>query len=202
MGVQFASPYFYTLLPFDENLGSIGVHLFFLLLSFLILLESRLRVKRAWIGESIRLGLEVIEAEEEVDLDEIQIFKLCLVGKLWTDSSFTTGALQSTIKQIWRLKNGIEIREKLGTICSPFIFSTGKIKKEFFKEPWWFDKKVLVLCEIKGEEQPSALRPCKTPFWVRIHDMPFKLRSEVVVKHIGNIIGEFQEWEMIDGENI
>lgn len=62
-------------------------------------------------------------------------------------------------------------------------------------EPWWFDKQVLVLCEIKGEEQSYSLRPCKTPFWVRIYDIPFNLRSEVVVRQIGNSIGVLQEWE-------
>lgn len=48
--------------------------------------------------------MDVVEAEDELDLEEIRRFNLCLIGKLWTDSSFNLGALQPTIKQIWRVK--------------------------------------------------------------------------------------------------
>lgn len=78
----------------------------------------------------IEEGMEVIEAEEEVDLVEIQRFKLCLAGKLWTESSFNTGALQSTIKQIWKLKNGVEIRE-IGNNLFSFQFFNWKDKECF-----------------------------------------------------------------------
>lgn len=61
--------------------------------------------------DMIRNDLEVVEAEDEVNLEEIHRTSLCLAGRLWTDSSFNTGSLQSTIRQIWRLKNGVEIRE-------------------------------------------------------------------------------------------
>lgn len=63
------------------------------------------------ISAAIRENLEVVEAEDEVDLEEIQRFSLCLAGRLWTDSLFNPGALKSTIKQIWKLKDGVDIRE-------------------------------------------------------------------------------------------
>lgn len=37
-------------------------------------------------SDSNREDLEIVEAEEEVDLEEIQRFKLCLAGRLWTES--------------------------------------------------------------------------------------------------------------------
>lgn len=108
---------------------------------------------------------------------------------------FNTGALQSTISQIWKLKNGVETRE-IGDNLFTFQFLNWKDKERVLKgEPWWFDKRVLVLCELKGREQPSDLRPCCSPFWVQIFYIPFNLRSETVAKQIGNVIGTFLEWE-------
>lgn len=48
---------------------------------------------------------------------------------------------------------------------------------------------------MNGSEQPSALKPDKAPFWIRIFYAPFNLRSEMIVFHIGSTIGEFMEWE-------
>lgn len=47
-----------------------------------------------------------------------------------------------------------------------------------------------MLCEAKGEEQPYALKPHKTSFWVRVYDVSINLRLEAVVKQIGNVIGD------------
>lgn len=52
-----------------------------------------------------------------------------------------------------------------------------------------------MLCELKEEEQPLALKLRSTPFWVRVYDIPFNLRTKVVAKQIGNVIGEYVEWK-------
>lgn len=137
----------------------------------------------------------VVEDGEELNAEEIRRLSLYLVGRLWTDTSFNSGALQATIKQIWRVKNGVEIR-LIGENLFSFQFFNWKDKERVIQgEPWWFEKKVLVLCEINGREQSSAIKPHKTPFWVQVYDVPFILRSNAVVKHIGNTIGEFLDWE-------
>lgn len=76
---------------------------------------------------------EYVEADEEVDPEEIQRFKLCLVGRLLTVSSFNSGALQSTFRQMWRLQDAVQIRE-LEKTSSPFNFSIGKIFIEWARE--------------------------------------------------------------------
>lgn len=137
----------------------------------------------------------MVFAEDEVDREDTHRFSLCLAGRLWIDSSFNSGALQSTIRQIWRLKNGVKIREIVENLFS-FQFFDWKDKERVFQgEPWWFDKKILVLYEIKGVEQPSTLKPYKTPIWVGVYDTPFILRTERVIGQIGNVIGEFLGWD-------
>lgn len=38
-------------------------------------------------------------------------FALCLVGSLWTTSSFNYGAFRTTMMQVWKLRHGVEIKE-------------------------------------------------------------------------------------------
>lgn len=136
-----------------------------------------------------------MEAVEELGCEETKRFNLCLLGRLWTDSTFNAGALQATIKQIWRVKDGVEIRIIGDNLFSCQFFTWRDKERVIQGEPWWFDKTILVLCEMKVNEQPSSLRPHNTPFWVRVCDVPFNLRSEAVVKQIGDMIGDFMEWD-------
>lgn len=82
-----------------------------------------------------------IEAEDELDVDEIRRFRLCLFGRLWFDTPHNSGALQSTIKQIWRVKDGVGIRS-IGENLYSFQFFNWRDKERVIQgEPWWFDKK-------------------------------------------------------------
>lgn len=42
---------------------------------------------------------------------ELNQFNLCLVGSLWSESPFNLNAFQSTLNYIWRLKQGVDIKE-------------------------------------------------------------------------------------------
>lgn len=61
--------------------------------------------------------------------------------------------------------------------------------------PWSFDRNFLILERVSGEEQPSDLEINFSTFWVHIYDLPLKLRSTVVAKQLGNIIGKFEEMD-------
>lgn len=79
-------------------------------------------------------------------------FQLCLVGTLWTESSFNRGAFRSTLEQIWKLRCGVEIRE-IGKNLFKFQFFHLKDKQRVLRgAPWWFDK-VLSLGEFDGALQ-------------------------------------------------
>lgn len=86
----------------------------------------------------------------------------------------------------------IEIGENLFTFQ---FFNWKDMERVLQGEPWWFNKKILVLYELRGEEQPSTLKTSNTPIWARVYDIPFNLRTEAVVKKIGNVISKFMVWE-------
>jgi hypothetical protein len=59
--------------------------------------------------------------------------------------------------------------------------------------PWSFDRNLLIFDKISGEEQPSELDLHSVPFWVRIYDLPLKMRSDLMAKKLGDLVGKFLE---------
>lgn len=60
-------------------------------------------------------------------------------------------------------------------------------------ESWHFNKHVLVLSLIREDVQPSLMKFDKTPFWIRIYDVPGAGRKEEVLQQIGGRFGEVIE---------
>ncbi|XP_058749288.1 uncharacterized protein LOC131622280 [Vicia villosa] len=135
----------------------------------------------------------VTAAEDEVSGDEI--FQRTLAGKLWTDSNFNSRAFISTMISAWKLKNPVESQE-LNKNLFLFRFATKRDLETVLRNgPWSFDRNLLVLVRISGEEQPSALNMHFGVFWVRIYELPLILRTEAMAKKIGGIIGTFEEMD-------
>ncbi|XP_058746134.1 uncharacterized protein LOC131619008 [Vicia villosa] len=135
----------------------------------------------------------VVAAEDEINGDEI--FQRTLAGKLWTDNSFNSRAFTSTMISAWKLMNPVETQE-LNKNLFLFRFSTKRDLETVLRNgPWSFDRNLLVLVRISGEEQPSALNMHFGVFWVRIYELPLILRTEAMEKKIGGIIGDFEEMD-------
>ncbi|XP_058749387.1 uncharacterized protein LOC131622377 [Vicia villosa] len=135
----------------------------------------------------------VVVAEEEVCEEES--FQTTLAGRLWMDSSYNVRAFKSTMINAWRLKNHVEIQD-LSKNLFLFKFASKRDLESVLKNgPWSFDRALLVLKRVSGEEQPSDLNMHFSPFWVRIYELPLMLRSEAMARKIGSIIGTFEEMD-------
>lgn len=147
-----------------------------------------------------RLPTSKLSKEEAEGLtagdDEIcgdENFNRSLVGKIWTDIPFNIRAFKSTMIQAWRLKNQVEIQD-LNKNLFLFRFASKKDADGVFNGgPWNFDRNLVILAKISGDEQPSDIDLFKMAFWVRVYDLPFKLRTEAFAKRIGGLIGECLE---------
>ncbi|XP_058783267.1 uncharacterized protein LOC131657939 [Vicia villosa] len=137
---------------------------------------------------------EGVEAEpDEVNGDDS--FQRSLAGKLWTDSSFNIRAFKSTMVAAWKLRNPVEIQE-LSKNLFVFKFSTKRDLESVWKNgPWSFDRALLVLSRITGEEQPADLSMHYGVFWTRVYELPLVLRSEAMARKLGNIMGNFEEMD-------
>ncbi|KAL8520805.1 hypothetical protein ACS0TY_011379 [Phlomoides rotata] len=69
------------------------------------------------------------------------------------------------------------------------------------REPWHFDKHLLVLKELYMGEQPSSAQMHITPFWVRLYDLPMAARTLANISLIAQKCGEVMEVDKtsIDG---
>jgi interleukin-1 receptor-associated kinase 1 len=136
---------------------------------------------------------DCITVEAEEICEEEETFKRSLVGKIWTENPYNVRAFKQTITQAWRLKNSIEVQD-LEKNLFLFRFSTKKDADTVLRNgPWSFDRNLLILHRVTGEEQPSDLDMHKVSFWVRVYDLPFKLRTEPMARKLGNIMGSFEE---------
>ncbi|WJX41610.1 hypothetical protein P8452_28938 [Trifolium repens] len=140
---------------------------------------------------------EGIVWEEEDSYGE-DLFRRTLAGKLWTDSPFNVRAFKQTMIQAWRLKNQVEV-EDLKKNLFLFWFATKKDADLVLKNgPWSFDRNLLILNRVSGDEQPADLEMNKVAFWVRVYELPLKVRSDSMAKKLGNIIGQFEETDPLE----
>lgn len=81
-----------------------------------------------------------------------------------------------------------------------FRFTTKKDVENILKNgPWSFNRSLLVLKRVSGEEQPSDPEMHIVSFWAKVYDLPPKLRTESMAKRLGDIIGVYEEMEQRDG---
>lgn len=114
----------------------------------------------------------IVEAEEEYGGE---IFERTLAGKLWTENSFNSKSLVSTMIGAWNLRNPIETQE-LNENLFLFRFITKRDIENLLRNgPLSFDRNLLVLDRVSGEEQPSDLKMHYGEFWVRVYELPLML---------------------------
>lgn len=118
---------------------------------------------------------------------------LCLVGKVWTRKSFNVFGLLETMKKLWNPTYGVTCREIESNLFS-FQFSSRKdVDLVLAREPWTFNKHILVLKEAKPDLQPSAMAMDNVPFWIRLYDVPLAGRREETLTQIGSRFGKVLE---------
>lgn len=108
---------------------------------------------------------------------EEESFQITLAGKQWADSSFDARAFNTTMISAWKLKNQVETQD-LEKNLFLFKFATKRDLEFVIRNgPWSFDRSLLVLNRISGEEQPFDINMHFASFWVRIYEHPLNLRS-------------------------
>lgn len=120
---------------------------------------------------------------------------LMLVGRLLTDRAYNFEAFKRTMCQVWGLVGKVIIRT-LGSGKFLFQFFHWREKeKVMMGRPWCFEQSLLILNEVIGNEQPMDVVLNKSPFWVRIENLPFNCRSDAHVREAAINLGEMLEIE-------
>lgn len=138
--------------------------------------------------------------DEEDEEEPIQIMgehvvtdetvSLCLLGKLWTKRSYNIYGLFEMMKKLWSPTKGMICRDMGVSLISFQFHSKRDLDRVIAMEPWHNNKHILVLSPILGDTQPSHMKFNKTPFWIRMYDVPMAGRTELCVQQIGARFGE------------
>lgn len=139
---------------------------------------------------------------DDVEVCGEEIFTRSLVGKLWTEDSFNSRIFKQFMVQAWRLKNPIEVQD-LNNNLFVFRFSTKKDLESVLKNgPWSFDRNLVILKRVTGDEQPSEMPMHSGDLWARVYDLPLKLRSDAMAMKLGNSLGTFVEVDNKEGNRM
>ncbi|KAL0443865.1 UNVERIFIED_CONTAM: hypothetical protein Slati_2109200 [Sesamum latifolium] len=68
--------------------------------------------------------------------------------------------------------------------------------------PWIFDKQLIILNKLDGNQNPCEVDLNKCVFIVFIHDLPYEQRSQAMAQYIGNSIGEMVGIDWVDSDLI
>ncbi|KAL2920989.1 hypothetical protein RDABS01_012480 [Bienertia sinuspersici] len=139
----------------------------------------------------------VIGSKESLNHDETAKTKidLMMVSKLLTDRPFNFEAMKRTLGAVWRLQNDMAVRMIESNL---FIFKFASIadkERVVQRCPWFFDNQLLLMKEVKGEEQIAEIRFEKSPCWIRVYDVPFAKRNKRVAMEIGKFMGGLIEYD-------
>ncbi|XP_075511998.1 F-box/kelch-repeat protein At3g23880-like [Primulina tabacum] len=138
------------------------------------------------------LGRSPTSAEREVVVisDEpvgkgLRLMPLGFEGKLLTDKLLSRAAFTATIKKLWGLNQGLEIKF-LPDNEFLFIFDEeGGIHRFLSMEPWIFSRALLALKRFTGFTMGAVGSFQTTHLWVRAFDVP----PEGMINDIGTLIG-------------
>ncbi|KAL8496970.1 hypothetical protein ACS0TY_020595 [Phlomoides rotata] len=136
------------------------------------------------VGWSMDLDGTDTDLEEETvvrlwDLEEHETVTptMCLIGQVLTTKPFNSFGLLEAMKKVMNLTKGFTAKE-IGKNLFSFQFNyVADMREVLDREPWHFDKHILLLKELGRGEQPSSISFEKTAFWVRIYDLPAMARK-------------------------
>ncbi|KAL8470414.1 hypothetical protein ACS0TY_033045 [Phlomoides rotata] len=134
----------------------------------------------------------VLRLDVELGVGE-EVSTKCIIAKVFTNRQFNAFGFLEAMKREMAPAGGFEALE-IGKNLFSFQFKTeGDMRAVLAREPWHFDKNVVMIEELKSGTQPSSFELKHAAFWVRINDLPMATRNEGSVSLIAGKIGDLVE---------
>ncbi|MBA0754230.1 hypothetical protein Gogos_022353, partial [Gossypium gossypioides] len=150
-----------------------------------------------------------IKDDEEVRWDnngeqnaQGSIYEFCLVGCCLTTSVVYFPALRMTMMNLWHHFGGDQISE-LGDKRYLFkFFNKIDIERVENGSPWTFNNHLLILHQLRDDEDPLLIPLIFSNFWVQMHDLPLGFFSERMAKQFRDFISSFVEYDTKQGSGV
>ena len=114
-----------------------------------------------------------------------------LMGRVLSSKPFNKGSVMSTMVKLWAADGDISTQVIDRDI---FLFSFEKEQdraRVLAMEPWSFNKSLILLKAVNGDETPRWDSWYLMCFWIRVYNLPYDGMTREIGEKIGNGIGRF-----------
>ncbi|KAK4421603.1 hypothetical protein Salat_2110900 [Sesamum alatum] len=120
-------------------------------------------------------------------------FALTLFGRLLSPRPANFEALSRTFLNFLRPAKGVNVRR---VVYNQFCFVFNHVvdfQRTLALRPWTFDHNLLILQELSPGADPETIALDWCPFFVRVHGIPYGLRSTDIARLVGATLGVWED---------
>jgi hypothetical protein len=123
-----------------------------------------------------------------------------LAAKFLTSRVLNMDAVARTFKPLWKTRQSFTVQD-LGGNKVAFVFEDAMdLERVLMNEPWTYDKFLVVFQRVQGDEPIQDSMFSHTSFWVQLHNLPIRRRTEEAAESIGRSIGLVEKVAAIEDE--
>ncbi|PON39233.1 hypothetical protein TorRG33x02_343260 [Trema orientale] len=112
-----------------------------------------------------------------------------LLGKLLIHKPYNRNASKAIMELIWQVQKGLMICEVDRDIYLFSFTDASERQSVLNREPWNFDKSLLILKPLDDEADTGWDGYSLTHFWIQIYNLPLHGRVKEIADQIGNQVG-------------
>lgn len=112
-----------------------------------------------------------------------------IAAKFLTKRALNIEAIAKMFNPIWRSRNGFKVKKEDDHIVLITFDNKEEMDKIIKTEPWSFDKHLVVLQRYDKDIDLVDMKFNMTNFWVQVHDIPVRFRTQKVAEKICEVIG-------------
>ncbi|KAJ4829525.1 hypothetical protein Tsubulata_028065 [Turnera subulata] len=118
-----------------------------------------------------------------------------LLARVMGSKHLNPRAFTNVMKGLWSPVKGMEITQLEPTLFLIHLYAKRDLVLVLKGEPWSFDKRLIVMKQVSGDEHFHNLPLQFCPFWVKIYNIPMSFRNTRHLALIAGKLGNFCEFD-------
>ena len=154
-------------------------------------------LEKMWEKLSLTEVKQVEMVVEKDWLEEVrEAGKHCLIGRLVLNKRVNLEAMKNVLSMVWKLCARMTIKEVGNRVFIFHFEDIGEKENVLLRQPWFFNKSLLVLENYDDHSKPEDFKLHWCPFWVQIHGLPLGMMIEKIGLILGESIGDVEELDV------